>query len=165
MSYLFDSVRIIAAAFSVRNTLNQRSTDFMSRYERCACHSKAPYHKCCQRYHDGVEPENALVLMRSRYCAYAKHIFDYIISTTHPDNPDYNVDHNTWRYELQRYVADTRFDSLKIREFLDGEATAFVSFTVSLRQNNQDISFTERSEFVKDSGRWFYKSGEVSTEG
>ena len=37
---------------------------------------------CCQKYHKGLTPENALVLMRSRYSAYALGVGDYLIETT-----------------------------------------------------------------------------------
>jgi SEC-C motif domain protein len=134
----------------------------MSNFERCACHSKVPYHKCCQRYHDGATPESALVLMRSRYCAYAKNLPGYIISTTHRDNQGFQPDSEKWKSELAQFSRETHFDALKILAFVDGEDAASVTFTASLRQAGHDASFTEKSQFVKEAGRWLYRSGEVS---
>lgn len=134
----------------------------MNRYERCACHSKVPYHKCCQRFHQGAAPENALLLMRSRYAAYALGLLDYIIDTTHRRHPDYKEDKEAWRNELQRFSSTTRFDGLKIKEFTDGADTASVTFVAYLRQQDQDVSFTEKSFFVKERGKWLYLYGDVN---
>jgi SEC-C motif domain protein len=134
----------------------------MSNFERCACHSKVPYHKCCERYHDGATPETALALMRSRYCAYAKNLPDYIISTTHRHNPGFQSDFEKWKNELAQFSRETRFDALQILAFVHGENEASVTFTATLTQGDHDASFTEKSQFVKESGRWLYKSGEVS---
>jgi SEC-C motif-containing protein len=134
----------------------------MNRYARCACHSKVPYHKCCKRYHDGASPESALLLMRSRYSAYAIKLVDYIMDSTHSDHPDYQADRDSWRKELNNFSDGTRFDGLKILSFEDSEDTAYVTFTALLRQGEQDFSFTEKSQFVKKDGRWLYNSGEIS---
>jgi len=37
----------------------------------CPCGSGRKYKKCCQPYHRGAKPDNALTLMKSRYAAYA----------------------------------------------------------------------------------------------
>jgi uncharacterized protein YchJ len=100
--------------------------------------------------------------MRSRYCAYAKNIPDYIIATTDTDNPNYTTDHEQWRRELNQFACAARFESLKILEFVDGEETATVTFTAGLMQGQTDCSFTETSQFRRLDGRWFYLSGELA---
>ena len=119
------------------------------------------YHKCCKRFHDGLLPENALLLMRSRYSAYAFKLADYIMETTHPDHPEYSENREQWKLSIQEFCSQTRFDRLKILEFIDGPETVSATFTAYLRQADQDVSFTEKSLFVKESGRWLYKSGEM----
>lgn len=42
----------------------------------CPCHSQKCYEECCKRYHEGAAAENALILMRSRYSAYALQLAD-----------------------------------------------------------------------------------------
>ncbi len=133
----------------------------MSKYNPCPCGSKALYHKCCKLYHDGALPENALQLMRSRYSAYALMLSDYIIETTHPENPAWQEDKNVWRKELKEFSYLTRFVFLEIKEFIDGEQEAFVTFTANLNQNNQDLSFTEKSTFEKVGDRWLYRDGKI----
>jgi len=133
----------------------------MSKYERCACWSKQLYHKCCKPYHDGATPENALKLMRSRYCAYALDLSDYIIRTTHRDNEHYKSDHRLWSNELHQFSAASKFDGLKIIEFVDGEDSASVTFEASIHMGDTDASFSEKSTFVKEDNRWFYRAGEI----
>lgn len=136
----------------------------MSKFERCPCASKAQYHKCCKPYHDGAPAENALHLMRSRYAAYALGLADYIIDTTHNEHPEYSRDRNAWKKSIENFSKSTNFDHLTIDEFVDGEQTATVSFTAHLRQGGNDASFGEKSYFVKENNRWFYKAAESKEE-
>lgn len=109
----------------------------------------------------GPSLENALLLMRSRYSAYALNLADYIIDTTHRDHPDFSNDRTHWKSDIESFCTHTRFDQLKIREFVDGQETAYVKFTAFLRQGNADATFTERSTFVKEDGRWLYKGADA----
>lgn len=124
----------------------------------CPCHSGKKYADCCESFHQGVQnPQTALQLMRSRYAAYAKGLPDYIIKTTHPDNPSYKKDHAQWRKEISRFCHFTEFRDLEISEFTDGEREAYVTFTAYLDQNQIDTTFTERSRFLKEDGQWLYR--------
>lgn len=52
----------------------------------CPCQSGQPYQACCQPYHQQQQfPANAMLLMRSRYAAYALKNIDYIVQTTVPN--------------------------------------------------------------------------------
>ena len=133
----------------------------MNKYDRCPCRSKLLYHKCCQPYHEGKNPENALALMRSRYTAYALGLVDYIIDTTHPNNAESSADRGTKAKQISSFCTDTRFDGARILDFVDGEQEATVKFVAYLRQHDVDVSFTERSLFEKVNGRWLYKCGDV----
>lgn len=94
--------------------------------------------------------------MRSRYAAYALHLADYIIDTTHPENPSYSNKRAEWRKEILQFSQTTSFEGLKILEFIDGEKTATVTFTASLKQGGRDTTFTEKSQFAKVNGHWLY---------
>ncbi len=100
--------------------------------------------------------------MRSRFAAYALNLPDYIIETTHKDNPAYQADRGDWRKYLLLFTQHTYFDWLDVLEFNDGDTSATVKFTAHLRQKDQDVSFTEASSFVKEDGRWWYQGGEVT---
>lgn len=119
------------------------------------------YSTCCQPYHDGALPENAEVLMRSRYSAYALQLADYIIQTTHPSNPAYTADKRLWKEEILQFCRDMQFTGLHIEEFVEGPERATVTFTAQLKQGDFDASFREKSLFIKEDGRWFYASGEI----
>lgn len=125
----------------------------------CPCHRQKTYKDCCRPYHLGKLPENALLLMRSRYSAYALHLTDYIIATTHPESPYYSSNKKQWKEEILQFARATEFEGLKILEFIDEQPIAYVAFKAILKQKGQDVSFTEKSTFEKIKGKWLYKSG------
>lgn len=126
---------------------------------RCPCCSGKIYEQCCKLYHDGKLPENAEILMRSRYSAYAKQLPDYLMATTHPLNPSYTVNTVEWKEKILDFATKTTFEKLEILEFNDGKETAFVTFKAYLSQNGRDVSFTEKSKFEKVTNKWLYHSG------
>lgn len=125
----------------------------------CPCCSGKPYQECCQRYHLGKAAETALVLMRSRYSAYALKDADYIMATTHENNSQYNKNRAKWSKQILEFAAKTQFIKLEILAFQEGEIDAYVTFVAYLKQQKKDVTFTERSRFLKQQGRWFYLSG------
>lgn len=128
----------------------------------CQCHSGLPYSDCCRDYHQGKAfPESALVLMRSRFCAYARHLDNYIIKTTHPENPSYTSDKKKWKKSIEDFCKWTEFRGLKILEFVEGEREAFVNFHAHLIQHGNDVSFVENSRFIREGSEWLYHSGHV----
>lgn len=126
----------------------------------CPCQSGKEYGECCEPYHKGELPDKALLLMRSRFSAYASGLANYIIDTTHPDNTQYLKDHKLWKKQIEDFCHQTQFLGLEILEEVVGDKVSFVTFTAKLKQNGQDASFTERSRFEKVGGRWLYHSGE-----
>ncbi len=128
----------------------------------CPCHSGLPYKTCCQPLHLGKPASNAEELMRSRYTAYALNLPDYIIKTTHPDNPAYLSDHKKWSSELLTFSETTQFLGLEILDSHEDDHEASVTFKAILKQNGQDASFTEKSRFLKENSHWLYFSGVIS---
>lgn len=124
---------------------------------KCPCGSGLIYVDCCKIYHDGGLPLNALALMRSRYTAYFFHLADYIIETTHPQNPNFHPDKDLWKKEILYFSKNTQFEGLKINKFEEKDMEAFVTFTAYLKQSGRDCTFTERSQFEKVNGRWLYR--------
>lgn len=119
----------------------------------CPCHSGKLYAECCKPLHGGRPAENALLLMRSRYAAYVLGLADYIIRTgARPQKRD----------EILRFSRETVFQGLTIHEWIDGEKEATVTFTAHLLQGGKDVSFTEKSRFVKAEGLWIYQDGAIS---
>lgn len=124
---------------------------------RCPCLSGKPYYECCKAYHQRKQlPENALLLMRSRYSAYALCLIDYIIATTHPENPSYLPNKSEWKKQIQFFCQQTEFEGLDILEFQEYHDEAFVTFLARLKQGKNNASFKEKSRFKKLSDRWLY---------
>ncbi len=129
--------------------------------DNCPCGSLIKYKKCCKPFHEDIKtPINALELMKSRYCAYAIEKSEYIISTTHQKNRDFNTDTKVWNNDILDFSRNTKFEKLEILEFIDGQTESFVTFKANITQNKQDVSFIEKSRFVKENGKWQYIDGE-----
>lgn len=127
----------------------------------CPCCSGKPYANCCQKYHRGLLPENALLLMRSRYAAYARGLADYIIETTHLDSPHYVQNRKQWLYQIQVFSSQTSFDGLEIIETQLAEPESFVTFVAHLSKDGTDLTFTEKSRFLKQGQAWKYVDGKI----
>lgn len=126
----------------------------------CPCGSQKKFKKCCRVYHYGEKPSTALELMKSRYSAYAANDSSYIINTTHRDNKDYTEDFDTWKNSIHDFFDHTEFKNLDVLDFVDGEKEAYVTFKATLFQGAIDVSFTEKSKFLKVNNMWLYHSGE-----
>jgi SEC-C motif domain protein len=127
----------------------------------CPCRSKKLYDNCCKPFHDGQLPDTALQLMRSRYSAYALCLPDYIIHTTHRENPHYNPHTQKWAQEISEFSRNTEFKDLEILDCQENASLATVTFVAHLVQNNKDVSFTEKSFFEKIDGKWLYRNLEL----
>lgn len=135
-----------------------------SKYSPCPCTSGKLYNKCCGPFHSGKElPPTALDLMRSRFSAFALGLTDYLVKTTHSDNPERKTetDPERWKRDLDAIASQARFDSLKILEFKDGDSQSEVTFRAFISKGEEDLSFTERSLFTKEDGVWLYREGSI----
>jgi len=129
---------------------------------QCPCSSGKDYEVCCKKYHQGAVPENALVLMRSRYSAYAFNLPEYIIATTHPASPQYSDNMFIWKRSISRFALNTVFHKLEVLDFKESAHMAQVVFTAFISQGGQEATFTERSYFDKVHERWLYRGGNLS---
>jgi len=121
----------------------------------CPCGSKNKYKKCCLIYHKGAKPKTALLLMRSRYVAYAVGDASYIVKTTHENNCDHIEDVKEWKESIKAFCEVTEFLGLEILEFKEFEKEAFVTFKAKLSSGDM----TEQSRFLKVDNNWLYESG------
>ena len=120
----------------------------------CPCGSGKKYKKCCYLFHKNrAKPKNALLLMKSRYSAYAKGEIKYIIKTTHKNNPEWQ--NPNWENDLKLFC-NSEFKKLEIIEFIDGEKVAFVEFKAYI----DDYVLHEKSKFIKED-IWLYEGGEI----
>lgn len=130
----------------------------------CPCGSLLKYKKCCKVFHDKIKlPKTALELMKSRFSAFAVQNADYIIFTTHKDNPDFTSDIKSWKEDILNFSQNTNFEKLEILEFIEDKTDSlesYVTFKATLKQDNKDISFVEKSRFLKENGKWLYVDGQ-----
>jgi len=122
----------------------------------CPCGSGSKYKKCCRRLHQGQPAPTAEALMRSRYCAYALGLVDYVADTTHPASPHAQPERRAWLADLQRFCAATTFERLEVTAHEPGPHRAWVTFTAHLRQDGRPVPMTERSRFIRAGERWLY---------
>lgn len=118
----------------------------------CPCSSGLPYDDCCAKYHQNRSfPDQPEVLMRSRFSAYALHLVDYLLETTHP-----SVRHLHSKSEIKNWSTTNIWLSLEICEACD----EIVEFKAFFEHNQKLAIHHERSTFKKDGGKWYYLSGE-----
>ena len=63
------------------------------------------------------------------------------------------------------FSQNTRFEKLEILEFIDDEIESFVTFEATLFQDKNDISFIEKSRFLKVEEIWKYVDGQFIEKG
>lgn len=84
--------------------------------------------------------------MRSRYCAYALGLSDYILKTTHPDAAPVNL------AGIVNFCNTTTFEKLEIVSFENNR----VHFRAHLSQNGKPFILEEDSRFELVDGYWKY---------
>lgn len=130
----------------------------------CPCGSGLKYKKCCQLFHKGKLPKTALELMKSRYCAYVLQNADYIIKTTHTQNPDFTIQTKQWKDDILLFCKGSSFIKLEILDTNLNDLASYVTFKVELQINNKDESFIEKSKFLKENDKWLYHSGIIDSK-
>jgi SEC-C motif domain protein len=129
--------------------------------KKCPCGSGQSYLHCCRPYHKGKIAPTPVLLLRSRYSAYALNLPRYIIDTTHPDNPAYQCDFQRWEKQISEFSSSHRFEKVEILEQESKNEEASVRFIAHLRRGTENSSFIEKSRFVKKEGRWLYRDGTI----
>ena len=127
----------------------------------CPCGSQKKYKNCCKIFHCGEKPKNALELMKSRYSAFASNVSSYVIETTHRENPEFSHDTESWEKDIHDFFDHSVFKKLEIYDSIDREDEAYVTFKATIFQGAIDVSFVEKSKFLKVNNQWLYHSGEI----
>jgi len=125
----------------------------ISKNSKCPCGSGKKYKECCYKWHKIGSAPNALLLMKSRYTAYAIGNAEYIIKTTHPSSPHFEKDINEWKNSIKEF-SKSEFKKLEIIQFIDGEKEAYVEFKAYI----DDYVMHEKSSFLKEN-KWCYFDG------
>lgn len=125
----------------------------------CPCQSGKFYSECCEPYHLGKVPApTAEVLMRSRYTAYVKLLWAYLVDTTHPSTRSRNL-----QKELQETNDKPQWSGLKILKLKGGQQsdkTGKVEFEANYFLHGQYHNLHEHSRFKRFKGVWKYLDDE-----
>lgn len=132
----------------------------LSRNAPCPCGSGRKAKGCCAPILEGRPAPTAEALMRSRYTAYATGAVGHVMATTAPESPHRGADPAAWREELAAYCAAVSFDGLEVRGATEDGDRGTVTFFARLSAGGRDLSFGERSRFVRRADRWWYVDGE-----
>ncbi len=93
--------------------------------------------------------------MRSRYTAYARKNFDYILNTTDPQRR-YDFDHESSR----AWMNGSTFTGLQVLSASEEGNKGVVEFIARYRYGGgREETHHERSRFRKQGGRWFFRDG------
>jgi len=121
----------------------------------CPCDSGEDYADCCGRFiEDGIVPDTAEELMRSRYTAYSFGDADYLYATWHP---------TTRRKDLQ-LDEPVNWLGLEIKRTEAGgpeDREGLVEFIARYKIGGRAHRLHETSRFLRRDGRWCYVDGEV----
>ncbi len=127
----------------------------------CYCCSGCEFEVCCQPFIGGTaKPATALILMRSRYTAYAIHEVEYILRTTHPSTRKFHD-----RKSIEQWAKSSRWQKLEIVSTTDGDSSdkhGTVEFKAYYLDENYQLQIHhENSNFRKELGKWFFVDGKV----
>jgi len=126
----------------------------MNNTQICPCGSQQAYERCCGPYHAGEPAPTPEALMRSRFSAFVQGRADYLMATWHSSTRPKNLD-----------LADSP-DWVGL-EVLASDASGEqgrVHFKAYYRAGSQWRFLEEHSDFLRESGHWFYVSGKTRDE-
>jgi len=124
----------------------------------CPCGSGASFAHCCQPLLEGRQAAaSAVVLMRSRYCAFALGYFEYLIDTLHPE---YRGDLGVAQLaEQDRHCRWLTLRVLGQRDGEPGDGAGTVHFIARYLEAGTVHELEENSGFAYHQGRWVYTLG------
>jgi SEC-C motif domain protein len=150
------SCRCAEAAAACPPVPTLASTSTAAPAKPCPCGSGLAYAACCARWHAGprhlLAPE-AVLLMRSRYSAYALGLADYLRDTWHPSTRPATIE----------FESGLRWLGLDLRhsQSLDADH-ATVEFVARSKRAGRAQRLHETSRFVREGGRWYYVDGDAT---
>ncbi|ANV91631.1 MULTISPECIES: YchJ family protein [Cyanophyceae] len=126
----------------------------------CPCGSQKPLAQCCAPYLQGqLAAPTAEALMQSRYTAYCFRDVDYLLKTEHPSRHTANS-----RQLITATANSVSWLSLTVLATAAGQPqdeTGMVEFVAVYQKGKTVGQLHERSQFIKEKGRWFYLEGDI----
>lgn len=119
----------------------------------CPCGLGFTYTDCCGPMIRGVgSADTAEDLMRSRYTAYTKKNWDYLVQTTHPSERPGLENFSRWEDGIRWKKLEIHGTRKGSRDDVEGE----VSFVAYYTEDGEEKTLQETSKFLKEDGRWYY---------
>ncbi len=127
----------------------------------CYCCSGKEFEDCCQPFINGIaKPKTAEELMRSRYSAYVTVEIDYLLRTVHPSTRKF---HNA--ESIEQWAKSSSWQKLEIISTIDGglkDKKGMVEFKAYYLDEQRQLQIHhERSNFLKELGKWFFVDGKT----
>jgi len=130
----------------------------MATSKQCPCASGLPYSVCCEPLHAGkTHAVTAEGLMRSRYSAYVEGQLSYLLRTWHSSTRPPALDPAT-------FPDWCGLEILRTERGQEEDDEGVVEFVATALMHKRLCKLRETSRFVKESGQWFYLSGEMIGE-
>lgn len=141
--------------------------------ELCACGSGLSYRDCCSEWHErGEKPVDPIVLIKTRYSAYAYCLPEYIIATTSKEGPEFQSNTEAWHaqltdfsktYSFRKLSGETLGVAVEECKFWDDQRASVLFKARMLGEGDKLIELWERSVLIreKDDEGWQYLSGKL----
>jgi SEC-C motif domain protein len=129
----------------------------------CECGSGAPYRDCCRPYHRGErEPSTCSLLVRARFCAFARKEIDFLWRTLDAEHPARQEPQAQVLAGMRESARILRFVRLKLFEERAQETHGQVLFLAEVFERGKERTFVELSEFRRAEGEgWRYRAGQT----
>ncbi len=121
----------------------------------CDCGSGADFAACCGAILSGrSEASGPEALMRSRYTAYRRHDFDYLVRSTDPERRA-KIDHDANR----EWALEAKFLKLEILDSSEQGTRGEVEFKATFESKGLVQVHHEHSVFRRLNRRWYFREG------
>lgn len=123
----------------------------------CPCNSNIEFELCCNQFISGNKlPQTALLLMKSRYSAFATANAEYLNKTSVSKQTSKDLvilaKSNTWK----------SLEILNTSQGQESDSSGTVEFRVLYNNSDkQSIEHLEKSTFIKVEDQWMYDTGDV----
>ena len=125
----------------------------------CPCGNNYSYQDCCGAIHfEHNEAKTAEQLMRSRYTAFVKANGNYLMKSQSLQTRDEKS-----KLETVKWTKSVKWLKLEIIETIGGtenDSTGIVEFKAYYKFKLLKKVIHERSNFIKEDGKWVYLNGE-----
>lgn len=146
-----------AGDFRIIETMEKQNSQ-----KQCPCGSGKLFADCCGPVIAGkAAAKTAESLMRARYSAYVMHDIDFIVSSCAHEKGENNIDTE----ETRRWSEESEWLGLKIINTEKGgenDTQGIVEFSAAYSRKGLKDVHKEKAEFVKENGRWLYKTGTIT---